>query len=86
MVIATPRFDAEVPRGPLAVIASVALGAAIGHLTLRDSATFAVAMIERATPLPDAGFPRRSRNLVAVLVPICLMAPVALVLCVAVRT
>lgn len=34
LIHAAPRFDADVPRGPLAVIAAAAIGAVLGQLTL----------------------------------------------------
>lgn len=107
MVVAAPRFDTAVPRGLVAVLASAVVGAAVGQLTLRDSAQFpgargvfigaslgalvallavAVAFIEQQSRLPDAGFPRRARPLLSVLVPLSLLAPIALLLCLSVRT
>jgi hypothetical protein len=40
LTFAAPRFDAEVPRGLLAVIGSAAVGAALGQLTLRGTSAF----------------------------------------------
>ena len=40
MVFAAPRFDAEVPRGLTAVVVSTLVGAALGHLVLRDAPDF----------------------------------------------
>jgi hypothetical protein len=106
MLIPAPRFDAEVPRGLLAVGASAVVGAALGHLTLRDSTSFgggraafiggavgvltallaiAVAYVEFVTPLAEAGFARRARPLLGVLVPLALVAPVGFLLCLAIR-
>jgi hypothetical protein len=106
MVLAAPRFDAEVPRGLPAVALSAVFGAGLGHLALRDSTSFsggraafvggavgvvvallaiAVAYIESVTPLAEAGFARRARPLLCVLVPLALVAPVGFLLCLAVR-
>jgi hypothetical protein len=106
MLVATPRFDAEVPRGLLAVVASAAVGAVLGHLTLRNSSDFvggrsvfvgaalgalvallavAVAFAEHGVPLAESGFPRRSRPLLSVLMPMALLAPVAFLVCLAIR-
>jgi hypothetical protein len=41
LVLPAPRFDAAVPRGLLAVIASAGLGGSIGHLMLGSQAEFA---------------------------------------------
>jgi hypothetical protein len=41
MVIAAPRFDAQVPRGLTAVVVSTAVGAGLGQVTLRDGTAFA---------------------------------------------
>jgi hypothetical protein len=62
---------------------AVFIGAALGALV----ALFAVAtaFIEHAAPLADSGFARRARPLVAVLLPLCLLAPIAFLLCLAVR-
>lgn len=40
MVFAAPRFDADVPRGLTAVAVSTLVGAALGHLVLRDAPDF----------------------------------------------
>lgn len=104
LVLAAPRFDADVPRGLLAVITSAVVGALVGYLTLRDTTEFAsgravfagaalgvlvalvavgVAFAEAATPA--TGFGRRLRPLLAVLLPLCVLAPVAFLLCLAIR-
>lgn len=101
------RFDREVPRGLLAVVASAAAGAALGHLTLQDSAPFAggrglfagaalgalaalfavaVALVEHATPIAAAGPGQRVRPVLGVVFPLSLLAPVAFVICLAIRT
>lgn len=41
MVVATPRFDPEVPRGLLGLVASVLVGGCVGYLVLRDGPTAA---------------------------------------------
>jgi hypothetical protein len=41
MVLPFPRFDADVPRGVLALIFSAAVGGALGYLILRSDAAFA---------------------------------------------
>jgi hypothetical protein len=58
-------------------------GAALGAL----AAFFAVgvAFIERSSPLPSARFARRVRPVLSSLVPLSLLAPVAFVLCLAIR-
>ena len=40
MVITVPRFDADVPRGVLALLGSAGFGGSAGYLTLRHSADF----------------------------------------------
>ncbi|WP_338184883.1 hypothetical protein [Jatrophihabitans sp.] len=106
MIVAAPRFDVEVPRGLLALLASTGFGGSAGYLTLRHSAEFiggrgafagaalgavvglfgvAVAFIEHEVPLAEGGFARRVRPVLAVLIPFCLLAPVAFLLCLAIR-
>jgi hypothetical protein len=107
LAFAAPRFDADVPRGLFAVIGSAAVGAAIGHLTLRDSTAFiggravfigaalgalvalfavATAFIEHTVPLAESGFARRARPVIGVVLPLSVLAPIAFLLCLAVRT
>jgi hypothetical protein len=107
MVLAAPRFDEDVPRGLLGVLASLSFGALAGHLTLRHSTDFAagrgafvgaalaavtallavaVAFLESEAPFAVDGFARRVRPVLGVLVPLCLLAPVAFLLCLAIRT
>jgi hypothetical protein len=102
----TPRFDAEVPRGLVGVAAATLIGAAIGHLVLRDSHLFAsgrgafvggavgvltalcaigTAFAEHGVPVAESGFARRARPLLSVLVPMALVAPAGLLLCLAAR-
>ncbi|MCU1658263.1 MAG: conserved rane protein of unknown function [Pseudonocardiales bacterium] len=59
------------------------VGAAVGALV----AFFAVAtaFIEYATPVPEAGFARRVRPVLSALLPLSLLAPVAFLLCLAIR-
>jgi hypothetical protein len=106
LVYPAPRFDADVPRGLLAVIGSAAVGAALGQLTLRDSPEFiggravflgaalgalvalfavAAAFIEQSAPVAEAGFARRARPVISVLLPLSVLAPIAFLLCLAVR-
>jgi hypothetical protein len=40
MLVASPRFDAAVPRGLPAVVVSTLVGAALGYLLLRDATQF----------------------------------------------
>lgn len=108
LVAPAPRFDPDVPRGLLAVLASAGLGGSLGYLLLQSDrytdfidgrgafigaslgalvALFAVgvAFVERNTPLPDAGFARRVRPVLGVVVSLSLLAPVAFLLCLAIR-
>lgn len=106
LVLAAPRFDPAVSRGLLAVIASSALGGAIGQLMLRSDAEFldgrgafigaalgslvaflavGVAFIESSSPMPQAGFARRVRPVLSSLLPLSILAPVAFLLCLAIR-
>lgn len=41
LVLAVPRFDPEVPRGMLALLASAAVGGSVGYLILQHDAEFA---------------------------------------------
>jgi hypothetical protein len=100
------RFDPDVPRGLVGVIASTGVGALIGYVSLRDSAQFiggrgvfvgaavaalvallgvAMSFVERGAPPVTLRPVRVSRPLLTALVPICLVAPVALLLCLAIR-
>lgn len=101
------RFDTDVPRGLVGVVVSAAVGAALGHLVLRDAAGFAsgrgafvgaavgvcagllavaVGYLDVVTPPSTTGRARRMRPLLPVLVPLALTAPVALLLCLAIRS
>ncbi|MGI8761769.1 MAG: hypothetical protein ACR2LF_10865 [Jatrophihabitantaceae bacterium] len=108
MIIAAPRFDPEIPRGLLALVASAGLGGSIGYLMMQAPrlpqfangrgafvgaalgalvALLAVgaAFVEQGVPMPDGGFAQRVRPVLGVLVPISVLAPVAFLLCLAIR-
>lgn len=106
LVAPTPRFDAAVPRGLLAVVASAGVGAALGYLLLRSVLGFgggagaflgaalgalagllaiATAFVQYTTPNAE-GVRGRVRPVLAAVLPICLLAPVAYLLCLAVRS
>jgi hypothetical protein len=72
------RSDAEF-LGGRGAFAGAALGALIAFLAV------GVAFIERSAPMPRAGFARRVRPLLSSLMPLSLLAPVAFVLCLAIR-
>lgn len=101
------RFDTEVPRGLVGVVVSAAVGAALGHLVLRDAVEFgsgrgafvgaavgvcaallavAVGYVDAVTPVRPDGRARRARPLLPVLIPLALTAPIALLLCLAIRS
>lgn len=107
LVGAAPRFDAEVPRGLPAVVASGVVGALVGYLTLRDipglaggGAVFAgaslgvlvalvgvgLAFAETAGSPAASGFGNRLRPVLAAALPISVLAPVAFLLCLAIRS
>lgn len=107
MIVAAPRFDAEVPRGLLAVLSSAVYGGVAGYLSLRHASAFvggravfagasiaalaallavATAFVEAEAPLAEDGFARRVRPVLGVLVPLCLLAPAAFLLCLAIRS
>ena len=106
VIMPVPRFDAEVPRGLLAVVASAGLGGSVGHLALGDGTQFtgtrgtfvgaalgalvglfavAAAFIEHSAPLPPGARDRRLRPVAATLLTLSLTAPVAFLLCLAIR-
>lgn len=108
LIAPAPRFDPDVPRGLLGVLASAGLGGSLGYLLLQSDrypefidgrgafigaslgalvALFAVAVafVERNVPMPDGGFARRIRPVLGVVVPLSLLAPVAFLLCLAIR-
>ena len=103
-----PRFDPDVPRGLLGVIASAGLGGSLGYLLLQSDRfndfaggrgafigaslgalvgllAVGVAFAERELPVRADGAGRRWRPFVGVLVPISVLAPVAFLLCLAIR-
>lgn len=106
LVIAVPRFDVDVPRGLLGVLASAGVGAAVGYLTLREVDAFAasrgafagvslaalaallavaVSFAEASVAMPAPGLARRVRPLLTALLPFCVLAPLAFLLCLAIR-
>lgn len=72
------RSDAEFLDGRGA-FAGAALGALIAFLAV------GVAFIERSAPVPQHGLARRVRPVLSSLLPLSLLAPVAFVLCLAIR-
>ena len=107
MIVTVPRFDPDVPRGLLGLLASAGFGGSAGYLTLRHSAEFfggrgafagaavgavaglfavAVSFAEHGAPLAEHGFARRVRPLLGVLVPLAFLAPIAFLLCLAIRS
>jgi hypothetical protein len=109
LIAPLPRFDPDVPRGLLGVVASAGLGGSLGYLLLQSDrlGTFAsgrgafigaslgalvgllavaVAFAERELPVRADGAGQRWRPFVGVLVPISVLAPVAFLLCLAIRT
>ena len=107
MVMPAPRFDAAVPRGLLAIIASGGLGGSIGHLAMAQGtqfdsarATFAGAAVGALTGFfaVAAAFVAQSsaagagtaarlwRPVHAAVLPLVLVAPVAFLLCLAIRS
>jgi hypothetical protein len=60
------------------------VGAGLGALVALFGV--AAAFLERGAPPAGPGFGRRGRPLVAVLLPVCLIAPIAFLLCLAVRS
>jgi hypothetical protein len=108
LIAPLPRFDPDVPRGLLGVVASAGLGGSLGYLLLQSDrfADFAggrgafigaslgalvglvavgVAFAERELPVRADGAGQRWRPFVGVLVPISVLAPVAFLLCLAIR-
>lgn len=70
--------DAEFIDGRGA-FAGAALGALIAFFAV------GVAFIERSSPIPQAGFARRARPVFSSLLPLTILAPLAFVLCLAIR-
>lgn len=107
MVAPTPRFDPDVPRGLLALVASTLVGGCVGYLLLRHDADFvdgraaflgaamgavtgllgiAASFILFTTPEPASPRLRLLRPTVAALFPLCVLAPAAFLLCLAIRS
>jgi hypothetical protein len=107
MVMPAPRFDAAVPRGLLAVIASGGLGGSIGHLAMSQGTQFdsaratfagaavgalagffavAAAFVEHSATAPDSTAVRLWRPVNGAVLPVALVAPVAFLLCLAIRS
>jgi hypothetical protein len=108
LIAPLPRFDPDVPRGLLGVVASAGLGGSLGYLLLQSGRfddfaggrgafigaslgalvgllAVGVAFAERELPLRADGAGQRWRPFVGVLVPISVLAPVAFLLCLAIR-
>lgn len=106
MIMPAPRFDPQVGRGLLAVVASAGLGGSVGHLVLRADSQFAggrgafigaalgalvaffavaVAFVEYSLPPALSGFALRARPVLTAVLPLCLVAPVGFLLCLALR-
>lgn len=107
LVVPVPRFDPDVPRGLLAVVASAVVGAGVASVILRNQPGYAegravfvgaavgavagllaiaTTFVLFTTPEPDGRARQLSRPLLAALVPMCLLAPAAFLLCLAIRT
>jgi hypothetical protein len=106
LVLPTPRFDPDVPRGLPALVCSAAMGAAVGYLLLHEKAAFAhgravfvgaalgalaglVAVAVTFVLHTTSGRPRRIvaalRAGLGPVLPLCLLAPAAFLLCLAIR-
>lgn len=106
LVVPAPRFDADVPRGLLAVIASALCGAAVGYLMLRSVTEFiggrgafagaalgavvaflavGTSFTEHSCARPASAVGLRLRPLLSVVLPLAMLAPVAYILCLAIR-
>jgi hypothetical protein len=108
LIAPLPRFDPDVPRGLLAVVASAGLGGSLGYLLLQSDRfddfaggrgafigaslgalvgllAVGVAFAERELPVRADGAGQRWRPFVGVLVPMSVLAPVAFLLCLAIR-
>lgn len=107
LIMPAPRFDPHVSRGLIAVVASTAVGALVGYLTLRTVSEFTgssglflggslgvlVALVavglafaeSSAAPVASA-WGRRLRPVLAAALPISVLAPVAFLLCLAIRS
>lgn len=106
LVVPVPRFDVEVPRGLLGVLAALGVGAAVGYLLLRDDADFAdgralfvgaalgalagllgiaASFTMHSLAAPESAVSVQSRRVAAALLPLSVLAPVAFLLCLAIR-
>lgn len=114
LVVPAPRFDTDVPRGLLGVVAGAGVGGAVSYLLLRDSlgsaslgsaglgggrsvfigaalgalaglVAIAVAFVLHGLPEPASTLRRNLRPAVAALLPMFALAPVAFLLCLAIR-
>lgn len=107
MVMPAPRFDAAVPRGLLAVVASGGLGGSIGHLAMSQGTQFdssratfagaavgalagffavAAAFVHHSAASGTGTAARVARPVHGALLPVVLVAPVAFLLCLAIRS
>jgi hypothetical protein len=107
LVLPAPRFDPEVPRGLLGLIAATGLGACLGYLMLRRQADFlggraafvgaalgalaglvavAAAFVLHSTTPAGGGVASRLRPVLGAVLPIAVLAPVAFLLCLAIRS
>jgi hypothetical protein len=107
MVIAAPRFDPEVPRGLLGLVASAAVGGCVGYLVLKDELSFqhgraafvgiacgalaglfsvAGSFAVRGMPALRSAWAIPLRQLLAVQLALCVVAPCAFLVCLAIRT
>jgi hypothetical protein len=107
LVAPVPRFDADVPRGLLGVVAAAVVGGAVGALLLRGDAAFGggrsvfvgaalgalagllaigAAFSLHGLPEPVGAARAQLRPVLAALLPLSVLAPVAFLLCLAIRT
>ena len=107
LLLPAPRFDPEVPRGLLGLIAAAGLGASVGYLLLHDQTDFvggrsafigaalgalagliaiATAFVLHSTEPPTSGAGRRLRPLLGAVAPLAVLAPIAFLLCLAIRS
>jgi hypothetical protein len=107
LIAPMPRFDPDVPRGLLGVLAAAGLGGSLGYLLLQSSQYTAfidgrgafiggslgalvallgvgIAFVQRELPV-RAGPAGRLRPVLAALAPLCFVAPIAFLLCLAIR-
>jgi len=107
LLLPAPRFDPEVPRGLLGLIAAAGLGAAVGYLVLHDQTDFvggrsafigaalgalagliaiATAFVLHSTEPPASRLGRRLRPVLGAVAPLAVLAPIAFLLCLAIRS